>query len=109
MPRSTEKMSIEDYAASVRARHNLSTLHFFEQDIPGAEWIVFAHRNNPINSFQESVGSGAGKTIREALDSLDVRLIAGPINKPRVPWLDYTPELENRMSTDGSSGLPERE
>lgn len=80
---------IEDFAAAVRKKHGLATLHFFEQD-EGLRWIVFGHRTN-AKAFQESVGSGGGATLLEALENLDARLTAGPINKPKLPWLDYTP------------------
>lgn len=84
-------MTDEQHAQEIRDRFGLSSLHLFQSDIPGMAWRVYASRKHP-KGFEESVVSGGGRTIREAIDSMEERLIAGPINKPYVPFLDPEPK-----------------
>lgn len=80
-------MTDEARAQTIRDKHGLSSLHLFQSDIPGLAWRVYASRLEP-KGYEASVESGGGMTIREALETLDARLIAGPINKPHIPFLD---------------------
>lgn len=81
----------EQRAAEIRKAHGLSSLHLFTSDIPGMEWRVFAHRKDP-KGYQASVESGGGSNIAEALETLDARLKAGPIDKPYIKFLDPEPK-----------------
>lgn len=80
-------MTDEQRAQEIRDRFDLSSLHLFQSDIPGLAWRVYASRKHP-KGFEESVSSGGGMTIRAALDTLETRLVAGPIDKPHIPFLD---------------------
>lgn len=80
-------MTNEQMAQEIRDRHSLSSLHLFQSDIPGLAWRVYANRLDP-KGFQASKESGGGMTIREALETLDARLIAGPIDRPHIKFLD---------------------
>ena len=86
-------MTLERQINDIRKRYSLSTVSFFNSDIDGLEWRVFASCRNP-SGFQSSVESGGGRSIQEAIDTLDARLAAGPINKPRIPILDAEPKSE---------------
>lgn len=79
--------TIESLAETIRARHDLSSLNLWHAPIDGLEWHSRAFRREP-QGFQASVETGGGKTIREALITLDERLTAGPIAKKHIPILD---------------------
>jgi hypothetical protein len=82
-----EMMNDEERAKDIQERHRLTSLHLFTSDMPSLAWRVFASRRDP-KGYEASCESGGGMTIRAALESLDERLTAGPINKPYVPFLD---------------------
>lgn len=86
--------TLENLAETIRKRHDLSSLNIWHAPIAGIEWHSRAFRHDP-KGFQASVESGGGRTIREALVSLDERLTAGPINKRYIPILDPEPKTVN--------------
>lgn len=71
---------IEVFAAEIQERHKIRSLHIFAQ---GLDWRVFAARG--YMAFQASVEEGRGESIYAALDNLDKRLKAGPINRGELP------------------------
>lgn len=87
-------MTDEQLALEIKERHGLSSLHLFDSSIAGLEWRVFGYRRD-AKGFQASVESGGGPTIREALDTLNERLTAGPIAKRHIPFLDAEPSVKN--------------
>lgn len=82
--------TVENLAEALCKKHNLSSLNIWAPIGNVLGWHCRAFRNDP-KGFQASVESGAGKTIRDALVSLDDRLMAGPINKHYVATLDPAP------------------
>lgn len=80
-------VSVEQRVDALREQYGLTTVSFFTSDIEGLRWRIFGSRRL-ASSFQESVASGGGNTIAEAVESLAERLAAGPIRKPHVPILD---------------------
>lgn len=98
-----ECATLEQFAAFVRQRHGLSSLHIFTSDMPGVEWRIFAARINP-KGIEASVESGGGATLMDAIKSIDERLTAGPINKPYVPFLDPQPKGDRTASTTKAAG-----
>lgn len=72
----------ETLAAKVQENHNLRSLHLFAH---GYIWRVFGSRGD--ERFQQSVEEGRGLSIEKALQNLDERLKAGPIDRgPLPPW-----------------------
>lgn len=80
-------MTLEKKIYELQERYGLTTVSFFTSDIEGLRWRIFGSRRN-AKGFQESVLSGGGNTIDEAVESITVRAAAGPIAKPHVPILD---------------------
>ena len=79
--------TLENMAEAIRKRHGLSAINLWHRPIDGLEWHARGFRKEP-KGFEASVETGGGRTIREALISLDERLVAGPINKWHIPILD---------------------
>ena len=80
-------MTVEQLAACIRERHGLSSLNLWHLPLEQMPWHARAFRADP-KGFQASCETGGGMTIKAALESLDERLTAGPIAKPRIPMLD---------------------
>jgi len=80
-------MTIEQLAADIRERHGLSSLNLWHLPLDEMPWHARAFRADP-KGFQASCETGGGKTVMSALKSLDERLTAGPIDKPRIALLD---------------------
>ena len=71
MPESPEK-----FAAEIKVRHGLSSLHLFTER---GRWRVFGFRLD-AKGYQASSESGTGPDILSALSNLNDRLIEGPIH-----------------------------
>jgi hypothetical protein len=74
-------ISIEQLAADMKRRHQLTSLHIFDEAARSTAqswWRVFGFRKTP-EGFSASAESGAGPSITDALANLDARLAAGPI------------------------------
>jgi hypothetical protein len=70
-------MTVEAIIAGIKQRHNLSSVHIF--DDPGG-WRIFGFRRG-ATGYQASAENGAGATIAAALAELDRRLTEGPIHR----------------------------
>lgn len=77
---------IEKLAGMIQSHHSLRSLHIFTQ---GSNWRVFGSRGT--QAFMASVEEGRGPDIRSALNNLDARLVAGPINRGELPELAPEP------------------
>ena len=87
---------IEDRVTDIPNRHRLSGIHLFETDTLG--WTAFGSRRQ-AGRYEASVESGIGKTIADAINSLDERLKAGPIRKPREKFIDPKPKQPSVAKT----------
>lgn len=83
-------MTNEQKVTDLKERFGLSSLNLWSHGIDGLDWIARAFRKDP-KGFEASNETGGGTTIAEALASLEERLIAGPVLKPRIPMLDGEP------------------
>ena len=95
-------MNTEQRIKELRKQYGLTTVSFFTSDLPGLPWRVFGSRRN-AGGFQESVVSGGGNSIAEAIESMAERIAAGPINKPYVPILDAEPRSTETFADIGGT------